>query len=67
MILSGGKEEKIKPAINYIRHAVIGIIFLLVVLFVFPVLTNLIGLPYGDYVKPSAIFDTINKVSGTIF
>ncbi len=67
MIVSGGNEEKIKPAVNYIRHAIIGIVFLITVLFVFPVLMNLIGLPYGDYIKPSAIFDTIDKVSGTIF
>jgi hypothetical protein len=67
MILSGGNEEKIKPAVNHIRHAVIGVIFLVAILFIFPVLMSLIGLPYGDYVKPSAIFETINSLSDTLF
>ncbi len=42
LITSGGKEEKVKPAVNHIRHAVLGIIVLMVVLFVAPTLTRLI-------------------------
>lgn len=59
MILSGGNEEKIKPAVNHIRHAVIGVIFLIGILFIFPIIINLFGLSYGEYMKPRAIFATI--------
>lgn len=59
MIISGGDEEKIKKAVNHIRHAIIGMLFLLVLLFVFPTLMDLVGLPYGEYAKPTAIFETI--------
>ena len=52
---------------NHIRHAIIGILFLLLILFVFPTLMDLIGLPYGEYAKPSAIFQTIGEISDTIF
>lgn len=52
-----------KPAVNHIRHAVIGILFLVAILFILPVIVNLLGLPYGEYIKPKAIFDTISEVS----
>ena len=67
MIISAGKEEKVKSAINYIRHALIGIFFLILVLFVFPLIARLIGLPYPDYATPGIIFDTISEVSNRIF
>ncbi len=67
MIISGGKEEKIKPAVNFIRHAAIGIIFLFGVLYVFPILMDLIGIPYGEYAKPSAVFATISEIFDLIF
>jgi hypothetical protein len=38
MILSGGNEEKVKKAVNHIRHAAIGIGFLLLVLFILPLI-----------------------------
>ena len=66
MVVSGGDEEKIKKAVNHIRHAIIGIAFLLAVIFIFPTLMNLIGLPYGDYVRPQAIFDTISSLSDSL-
>jgi hypothetical protein len=67
MILSWGNEEKIKPAVNHIRHAIIGVGFILCVLFIFPTLMDLVGLPYWAYAKPSAVFDTIGQISGQIF
>jgi predicted permease len=66
MILSGGKEEKIKPAVNHIRHAIIGVGFILCVLFIFPILMDLVGLPYGAYAKPSAVFETISTISAQL-
>ena len=38
LILSGGKDEKIKPAINTIRYAVIGIVVTVLTIFLFPLL-----------------------------
>jgi len=67
MVVSGGDEEKIKKAVNHIRHAIIGVGFLLAVIFIFPTLMNLIGLPYGNYVRPQAIFDTMSSISDSIF
>jgi Type IV secretion system pilin len=66
MIISGGNEEKIKPAINHIRYAVIGILFIVGVLFVVPVFMNLIWLTYGDYAKPRAVFQTIQEISSKL-
>ena len=67
MIISWGTEEKVKWAVNHIRHALIGIGFIILVLFIVPILTNLIGLPYGEYAKPSAVFQTISEISDRIF
>jgi hypothetical protein len=36
MILSGGKEDKMKSAVNMIRYAVIGLFLIIVLLFVLP-------------------------------
>ncbi len=52
---------------NHIRHALIGIGFILLVLFVVPVLAGLAGLPYGEYAKPAAVFQTISELSDRIF
>ncbi|NRH21430.1 hypothetical protein HOO68_05320 [Candidatus Gracilibacteria bacterium] len=67
IILSAGSEEKVKSAINHIRHAVLGIIVLMLVLFIVPVITRLIGLPYGDYLKPKQVLQTISEISGRVF
>ncbi|MBC7498614.1 hypothetical protein H7170_03135 [Candidatus Gracilibacteria bacterium] len=67
MIVSGGTEEKVKGAVNHIRHALIGIVFIVGVLFIVPLITSAMGLPYGEYAKPSAVFQTIGEISGHIF
>ena len=67
MILSAGKEDKVKSAVNYIRHALIGIFFLILVLFIFPAIARLIGLAYPEYATPGVVFDTISEVSNRIF
>ncbi|MFZ2255838.1 MAG: hypothetical protein WAW59_08275 [Patescibacteria group bacterium] len=59
MIVSGGNEEKVKGAVNHIRHAFIGVLLIISVLFVFPTFLDLIGMEYGQYMKPAAVFDTI--------
>jgi hypothetical protein len=67
MIISGGAEEKVKWAVNHIRHAFIGIIFILLVLYIVPIVTDLIGLPYGEYAKPSVVLGSIGELSDRIF
>jgi hypothetical protein len=36
LTLSGGKDEKVKPAINSIRYAIVGIIVVIVSIFIAP-------------------------------
>lgn len=67
IILSAGSEEKVKWAINHIRHAVLGIGVLVLVLFIAPVITRLVGLSYGEYLSPKNILSTISEISGKIF
>ncbi len=37
------------------------------VLFIVPVLTRLVGLPYGEYATPRVVFQTITELSSRIF
>ncbi len=67
MIVSGGTEEKVKIAVNHIRHALIGIGFIVGVLFVIPLFTQFMGLPYGEYARPTAVFETIKEISARVF
>lgn len=67
MIISAGAEEKVKAAVNHIRHAFIGIAFILWVLYILPLLMKLSGIPYGEYMKPEAVFDTMTNLSDKIF
>lgn len=67
MIISGGNEEKIKPAVNHIRHAAIGLGVLITILYVFPIIMNLAGFPYGEYAKPSTVFATVGEIFDKIF
>lgn len=65
--MSGGNEEKVKPAVNHIRHAVIGLVALLATLFLIPKVLTFFGSPYGAEIEPSRIFQTMSELSGHIF
>lgn len=67
LILSGGKDEKVKPAINSIRYAVIGIIVIVIAIFVAPKVSEMLGLGEHDYLSPKSIFDTIKMLMNRIF
>jgi hypothetical protein len=67
LILSGGKDEKVKPAINSIRYAVIGIIVIVVAIFVAPKVSEMLGLGQHDYLSPKSVFDTIKMLMSRIF
>ncbi len=67
LILSGGKDEKVKPAINSIRYAVIGIIVIVIAIFVAPKVSEMLGLGEHDYLSPRSIFDMIKILMSRIF
>ena len=67
LILSGGKEEKIKPAISGIRFSVIGLIVIIIALFVLPRIGDLLNLRVSQYISPSAIFATVKIIAGRLF
>jgi hypothetical protein len=67
LILSGGKDEKVKPAVNSIRFAVLGVIVIIIALFVAPKLGDILGLNVGRYVDPKEIFRTIQSISSKFF
>lgn len=67
LILSGGKDEKVKPAVNSIRFAVLGVIVIIIALFVTPKIGDMLGLNVSQYVDPKEIFTTIQSLSGKFF
>lgn len=67
LILSGGKDEKVKPAINSIRYAVIGIIVIVIAIFVAPKVSEMLGLGTHQYLSPQNIFNTIKVLMNQIF
>jgi hypothetical protein len=68
LILSGGKDEKVKPAINSIRYAVIGLIVIVISLFVAPKIVEFMGLDnMKQYLGPKIIFRQIRDIANGIF
>lgn len=67
LILSGGKDDKIKPAINTIRYAVIGLVITVLTIFLFPVLGRLLGLDVEKYAQPQRIFEKIEEIGNKVF
>lgn len=67
LILSGGKDDKIKPAINTIRYAIIWVVITVLSIFLFPILWRLLGLDVEKYAKPERIFQKIEEIWNAIF
>lgn len=67
MITSWGKEEKIKPALNTIRYAIVWIVVTVLTVFLFPILWRLLWIDVQKYAEPSAIFNKIEEIWDTIF
>jgi len=67
LILSWGKDDKIKPAINTIRFAVIGVVVTVLTIFLFPVFWRILGLDVEKYAKPQRIFEKIEEIGDKIF
>lgn len=67
LILSWGKDDKIKPAINTIRYSIIGIVVTVATIFLFPLFGNLLGLDVEKYAQPKRIFEKIEQIGNRIF
>lgn len=67
LILSWGKDDKIKPAINTIRYAVIWIIVTILTIFLFPILGRLLWLDVEKYAEPKRIFEKIEEIGDNVF
>ena len=68
LILSGGKDEKVKPAINSIRYSVIGLIVIVIALFIAPKVVEFMGLQgIQDYLAPNKIFASMKGIANNIF
>ncbi len=67
LILSWGKDDKIKPAINSIRYALIWLWVIIISIFVFPKLAGLLWLDVTKYSSPDKIFMKIRDLWDTIF
>ena len=67
LILSWWKDDKIKPAVNTIRYALLGLIITVASIFLFPILWNLIWIDVEQYAKPTKIFEKIEEIGGEIF
>ncbi len=62
LILSWWKEDKIKPAINSIRYALIWLAVIVISIFVFPKLAGLLWLDVSKYSSPEKIFMEIKRL-----
>jgi len=67
LILSGWKEDKIKPAINTIRYALLGLIITVASIFLFPILWKLLWINVEQYAKPTRILQKIEQIWNNIF
>ncbi len=67
LILSWWKEDKIKPAINTIRYAVLWLVITVIAIFVFPIFGRLLGIDVDKYAKPARILQKIEQIWNTIF
>lgn len=67
LVLSWWKDDKIKPALNTIRYAVIWVAITVLVIFVFPILWRLLWLDVEKYAKPEVIFKRIEDLWNKVF
>jgi len=67
LILSWWKEDKIKPAINTIRYAILWLVITVLAIFLFPILGNLLWIDVEKYAKPSKILEKIESIWDRVF
>lgn len=67
LILSWWKDDKIKPAINSIRYALIWLWVIVISIFIFPRIAWLLWLDVTKYSSPDKIFNEIEVLWDKIF
>lgn len=67
LILSWWKDDKIKPAINSIRYALIWLAVMVLSIFIFPKIAWLLWLDVSKYSSPEKIFKEIKTLWDKIF
>jgi hypothetical protein len=67
LILSWWKDNKIQPAVNTIRYAVIWMVVTVATIYVFPILGRLLWLDVEKYAKPERIIQKIEDIGNNIF
>lgn len=66
MVISGWKDEKLKPAKTTVKNAFIGIILLILIIFILPVVGRMFWIDLTPYVSPENIFTRIGWISQNI-
>lgn len=68
LVISGGDEHKVSPAINMIRYSAIGLLVMFVVILITPAVSAAVGFEsVGQNFKPGTIFQTMRCVADRIF
>jgi hypothetical protein len=68
LVISGGDEHKVHPAINMIRYSLIGLIVMIVIILVTPAVSRAVGFEsIGEKFSPGNIFQTMKCVSDRVF
>lgn len=67
LILSWWKDEKIKPAINSIRYALIWLVVIVLSIFIFPRLAAMLWMDVTKYASPDKIFEEIRLLWDKFF
>lgn len=62
-ILSGGKEEKVKDAINTIRYAIIGLLIVIFSFTVVAIVGRIFGYDLISYIKVENIVNLVNSLA----
>jgi len=68
LVISGGDEHKVHPAINMIRYSVIGLLVIIIIILVTPAVSRSIGFEsIWEKFSPGNIFQTMKCVSDRVF
>jgi len=68
LVISGGDEHKVSPAINMIRYSAIGLLLMFVIILVIPAFSSAVGFEaVGQKFKPGTIFQTMRCVADRVF
>lgn len=67
IILSGWKDDKVKPAINSIRYSIVWLILIVFTVFFAPRIWDLLWLNIWEYISADNIFQEIRNLWDKIF